>query len=93
MRHFDPLAIALTLSLLWPASAGAQGAIACDASRVESLIGRPFSPEVGEQAQRAANAASWRAVGPGMVSSSDRRPDRLNVEIDATRTIRGFWCE
>jgi len=63
----------------------------CDASQAKG-IGKPFSPELGEAARRASGANSVRPVGPGIISSADRRPDRLNVELDHAGIVIGFRC-
>ena len=57
------------------------------------LAGKAFSPELAEEARRAAGAPAVRGVGPGMVLSADRRPNRLNVEVDKQHVVTGFRCE
>jgi hypothetical protein len=82
-----------TLVIASPTAALSEGQTVCDRSKVAALIGRPFSPELAEEARRASGARFVRAVGPGMISSADRLSNRLNVEIDQSRIVTGFWCE
>jgi hypothetical protein len=65
----------------------------CDAAKAKGFAGKPFSPELAEEARQAAGAPLVRGVGPGMVSSADRRPNRLNVEVDKQQVVTGFRCE
>jgi hypothetical protein len=65
----------------------------CDSTKAQMLKGKPFSAEVAEEARRITRAGSVRAVGPGFISTSDRRPNRLNVEVDRAGIITNFWCE
>jgi hypothetical protein len=70
----------------------AQTAKACDSARAVSMIGKPFSPELAQEALRASGASSVRAIGLDFPSSADSRPDRLNVEVDRARLVTGFRC-
>jgi hypothetical protein len=80
-----------TLLVAVPETASAQSV--CDSSKPHALKGRPFSDHLAEEARRLSGARSARTVGPGMISSADRVPNRLNVEIDRAGLVTGFWCE
>jgi hypothetical protein len=87
-----PAFVASVACLLAAATAAAQ-TTSCDAANAKGLTGKPFSPELAETARRAAGAPAVRGVGPGMISSADRRPNRLNVEVDKQQVVTGFRCE
>jgi hypothetical protein len=90
VRFFRRLAVLLMVVI--PPYAQAQTAKGCDAARAASMIGKPFSPELAEEAQRVSGASSVRAIGLDFPSSADSRPDRLNVEVDRARLVTGFRC-
>ena len=85
--------LAGALCLLIPTAGLSSLAIACDLSRVEPWKGQSFSQELAAAARSASGATQARAVGPGIMSSADRIPGRLNIEVDQTGVVTGFWCE
>lgn len=94
VRYFRRYQAAIGMLVFAVLAAGLpQATTACDASKVEAQKGKVFSKELSEEARRASGARYVRAVGPGIVSSADRLPGRLNVEVDHAGVIRGFWCE
>lgn len=69
-----------------------QDAETCDPSRIKDLIGKPYSPELAEEARRVSGANSARPIGPGIPSSADARKRRLNLELDNKGVVIGFIC-
>ncbi|WP_425516184.1 I78 family peptidase inhibitor [Rhizobium anhuiense] len=53
----------------------------CDASAVQTLIGRPKPTD--EQARRISGATSARQIAPGQPVTHDYRPDRVTLETDS----------
>jgi hypothetical protein len=70
----------------------AQPAKGCDSARAAPMIGKPFSLELAEEAQRISGASSVRPIGLDFPSSADSRLDRLNVEVDRAGLVTGFRC-
>jgi hypothetical protein len=62
------------------------------AEQVRSVIGQPYSPELGEQARRAAGAREVRLIVPGGAYTMELNPSRLNVEIDRAGIVTGVRC-
>lgn len=84
------LIIAPACGLSEPAAAQAQSR--CAASEVRSVIGRPYSPELAEQARRAAGAREIRKIEPGGAYTMELNPERLNVEVDRAGIVTGVRC-
>lgn len=94
--------IAVTLSILALATActptpapetpaPAPGAT-CDAGRVQSYVGQPFTAALAERARAEAGARTVRSYGVGDPVTMDFRPDRLNVERGADGRITKLGC-
>jgi hypothetical protein len=71
----------------------AQTTRGCDSALAASMIARPFSPELAEEAKRVSGASSVQAIGPNFPpTSADSRLDRLNVVVDSAGIVTGFRC-
>ena len=92
LRRLAVLAMSVACLLMAMTPTEAQ-TTSCDADKAKELTGKPFSPALAEEARRAAGAPSVRGIGPGMVSTADRQPNRLNVEVDKQQVVTGFRCE
>ena len=73
-----------------PATAQAQGR--CEASEARPLVGQPYSPELAEQARRAAGAREVRKIEPGGAYTTDLDSNRLNVEVNRAGVVTGLRC-
>jgi len=63
---------------------------ACNADAAQSFVGKPAS--AAEQARVASGARAMRLIRPGQAVTMDYRPDRLNVELDASDSIVKLSC-
>jgi len=70
----------------------ANPAFTCDASKAQSLIGRPASAELAAEAQRLSGAGTVRWLEPGQVVTMEFREDRLNIEVDDQRKVISIRC-
>ena len=68
------------------------GAGACDASRVQNLVGREASTELGTEAARRSGARALRWIRPGDMVTQDYRTDRLNIELDERNRVSRLRC-
>ena len=68
------------------------GETPCDTEAVQSLIGTQGSETVYAKAVQDSGAKSHRALGPTDMATMDFRPDRLNIDLDASGKITGFRC-
>ena len=88
----------VALALILPACTMAQGEPpmipepACRAESASSLIGRPGSPAVAEQARQMSGARAVRVLHPGDIVTMEFRGDRLNVHLDADGKIERINC-
>lgn len=73
-----------------PATVPAQAR--CAASEARPVVGQPYSPELAEQARRAAGAREVRKIEPGGAYTTDLDSNRLNVEVDRTGIVTGIRC-
>lgn len=64
---------------------------ACDATAAQAYVGKP-ADAVAEQARTAVGANTVRILGPNQAATMDFRPDRLNLETDATGIILKARC-
>ncbi|MGO3127226.1 MAG: I78 family peptidase inhibitor [Luteimonas sp.] len=72
--------------------AAAPGGTPCDTEAVQGLIGTQGSETVYARAMQDSGAQSHRALGPTDMATMDFRPDRLNIDLDASGKITGFRC-
>jgi hypothetical protein len=84
------LIIAPACGFAQPATAPAQSR--CAASEARSVVGQPYSPELAEQARRAAVAREVRKIEPGGAYTTDLDSNRLNVEVDRSGIVTGIRC-
>ena len=92
-RGLPPVALWCVAAMLIGMRPAASASDPCDSSKVQGLKGRPYSEELAQEARRLSGARLVRPIGPGIISSADRIPNRLNIELDLTRIVREFWCE
>jgi len=64
----------------------------CDATQVQSLVGQPYTDELGSQAQQDAGASSLRVLKPNDMTTMEFIGERLNVEVDAKNVVAGVRC-
>jgi hypothetical protein len=64
----------------------------CDATQVQSLVGQPYTAEIGSQAQQDAGATSLRVLKPNDMTTMEFIGERLNVEVDAKNVVAGVRC-
>jgi cytochrome c5 len=64
----------------------------CDATQVQSLVGQPYTAELGSQAQQDAGATSVRVLKPNDMTTMEFIGERLNVEVDAKNVVAGVRC-
>lgn len=62
----------------------------CNADAAQPFVGQPAS--AAEQARAASGARTMRLIRPGQAVTMDYRPDRLNVELDASDSIVKLSC-
>ena len=58
----------------------------CGADRMQAMVGRPWNETL------VIPGKVIRLITPGMAVTMDYSPDRLNVELDETGTIRAITC-
>lgn len=93
MRNLAILsAVALLAACTTTSEAGRQPAGPCVADKVQSGIGQSYTVEIGAELQAKSGAKSMRVIRPGQAVTMDYRPDRLNVELDATDRISRISC-
>lgn len=63
---------------------------ACNADPAQPFVGK--SASAAEQARTASGARTMRLIRPGQAVTMDYRPDRLNVELDASDNIAKLSC-
>lgn len=63
---------------------------ACNAAAAQPYVGKPAS--AADQARAASGAKAMRLIRPGQAVTMDYRPDRLNVELDASDSIVRIAC-
>jgi predicted methyltransferase len=65
---------------------------ACDAAKVQNLIGQTFSDAVRKSAQSASGARTVRSYKTGSPVTMDYSPERLNIETGADGKIVALTC-
>jgi len=64
----------------------------CNADAAATYVGRRASADNIEGARKAAGADIARTLSPGQVVTMEYRDGRLNLHIDAARTITRITC-
>lgn len=65
---------------------------ACQAAKVQTLVGRLADADTVTQARGQSGAKSVRVLGPHDAMTMDFLSDRLNIEIDAAGVITRLYC-
>ena len=65
---------------------------ACDATRVQAMIGQAASQALGAEAVRTSGARTMRWIRPGDMVTQDYRTDRLNVHLDEGNRVVRLVC-
>lgn len=68
------------------------GAGACNAARVQNLVGRQRSDALGADAMRRSGAKTLRWIPPGAIITQDLRSDRINIELDRNGRVTRLRC-
>ena len=68
------------------------GAGECRAEPAQQYIGRKAETQIVEAAKSASTSRQVRVIGPDDAVTADYRPDRLNIRVDADRTIVAITC-
>ncbi len=68
------------------------GGGSCNAQRVQDLVGRPATTELGTTARDRSGAARVRWIRPDDAVTMDFREDRLNIHLDARGRVVRFAC-
>ena len=64
----------------------------CDASRIQDLVGRAATQELGADAVRRSGAAAMRWLRPGDIVTMEYSPSRLNIHLDAQNRVARLVC-
>jgi hypothetical protein len=64
----------------------------CVAERADFVVGRRYTPDLGEEARRAPRAATLRVRRPGEAYTRDLRIDRLNLDLDRRGRVVDAVC-
>jgi uncharacterized lipoprotein YmbA len=64
----------------------------CNADAASGYIGKTASADNVEGARKAAGADVARTLSPGQVVTMEYRDGRLNLHVDAARTITRITC-
>ncbi|HEX8301798.1 I78 family peptidase inhibitor [Sphingomonas sp.] len=76
-----------------PETAGATPpGVECNSNGLESLIGKPRSAAVAEEAKRLSGANAVRWLTPGMMVTMEFRADRLNLHLGTDGKIGSARC-
>ena len=99
MKSMSAFAIASSLAMAACASTapGTGGdnppmADACDAQAAQSVVGKTATPDVVEQARKAAGADVARVLKPGQMVTMEYMAGRLNIDVDAGNVIKTVRC-
>lgn len=65
---------------------------ACDATRVQGLIGQTATQALGTEAVRGSGSRTMRWISPGMAVTMDYRTDRLNIHLDGQNRVTRIDC-
>ena len=69
-----------------------QAHAACNATLVESFVGKAASEENMNAAVKAAGARAYQKILPDKAQDKSTTPDRLNIYTDAAGTITSLSC-
>ena len=92
------VALALAACASQPATdartGAAPGTVAqqCNAEAAQGFVGQSATPDVVEQARKAASAGIARVLKPGQVVTMEYRGDRLDVDVDDANVVTGVRC-
>ena len=76
-----------------PETAGATPpGVECNSNGLESLIGKPRSAAVAEEAKRLSGANAVRWLTPGMMVTMEFRADRVNVWVGTSGKAERITC-
>jgi len=64
----------------------------CDATKVQSFVGKAASADVQEQARAASGAGSVRTLQPGQPITKEFNGERLNLHVDAANRVVRINC-
>ncbi|MED5608122.1 MULTISPECIES: I78 family peptidase inhibitor [Pseudomonas] len=64
----------------------------CNAGAVQSLVGKPLSQALVEQARRDAGAQNARVLHPHDAVTLEYNSQRLNINVDDRELVRGLNC-
>jgi len=64
----------------------------CDATQVQSLVGQPYTEQIGSQAQQDAGATTLRVLKPNDMTTMDFVGERLNIEVDGKNVVASVRC-
>lgn len=68
------------------------GAMRCDASKVQSAIGKTATQDVIDQAVADSTSGAVRVIKPGQAVTADFSQGRLDLEVDAGNVITKASC-
>jgi Peptidase inhibitor I78 family len=77
-------------ALLFSAAAASAGA--CDAKKVQALIGKSYSPRLEQMALELSGASAAALVGQGIAGTADYRTDRVDLFLDRKGNVVGISC-
>lgn len=69
-----------------------RGGGSCNAGRVQDLVGRQATSELGTLARDRSGARQLRWLRPGDVVTMEFREDRLNVHLDGRGRVTRLVC-
>lgn len=64
----------------------------CNAAKAQFAMGKTYTPELGQQAGKAAGASVVRRLNPGEIVAMIYMIGRLNLELDTSGTIISVRC-
>jgi hypothetical protein len=65
---------------------------ACNAAKVQSMIGQVATQALGGEAVRTAGARTMRWITPDGAYTMDYRTDRLNIHLNAQNRVTKITC-
>jgi hypothetical protein len=72
--------------------AGTESPGECRAEPAQQYIGRKADTQIVDAAKRASTSQQVRVIGPDDAVTLDYRTDRLDIRVDADRTIVAITC-